>query len=71
MNDEKKLNDEALENVSGGQGESLNANKVYIFAAKNCFHCSHNEVDCPYGGHKEAFKALNCDLDAVCPHKGA
>ena len=70
MSEEKRLDDEALEKVSGGQGESMNANKVYIFAAKNCFYCSHNEVDCPYGGHKEAFKELGCDLDAKCPYKG-
>ncbi len=52
MSDEKKLNDEPLEKVSGGQGESLNMNKVHVFLNRNCYHCRRYEVDCPYKKYK-------------------
>ena len=71
MSEEKTLDDEALEKVSGGQGGSPNVNEIYVFADRNCFHCSHYEVDCPYGGHKEAIQELWGDRFANCPHKEA
>ena len=74
MTEEKRLDDETLENVSGGQGESLNMSKVHVFLSRNCFHCRHYEADCPYGKYKEpykAFEALGSEPYAVCPYKEA
>ena len=71
MTDEKRLDDEPLENVSGGLNEPLNVNALYEFESRNCYCCSHNEVDCPHGGAIRCFRELGCDPYAKCPEKEA
>ncbi len=50
MNDEKKLNDEAVENVSGGEFEYIPTQeqlKQLVFDKFNCLAC--DKRNCPYG----------------------
>ena len=60
MNDEKKLNDEAVENVAGGEFEYIPTQeqlKQLVFDKFNCLAC--DKRNCPYGGNNFlAFREL-------------
>ena len=64
MTDEKRLDDEALEKVSGGGPTTQ-----YRFFENNCHSCRHYNVDCPYGSCTLAFEELGSNVHAVCPYK--
>ena len=70
MTDEKKLNDEPLENVSGGQSEDVDINKLVMLMKDSCYRCRHYNVDCPYGSSEDISKALGYDV-LNCRHKEA
>ena len=76
MNDEKRLDDEALEKVSGG-GPTMQYQ--YRFYENNCHSCrkyntlnhNTNTWNCPYGTIEDAFKELGSSPYAKCPCKEA
>ena len=59
MNEEKKLPDEAVEDVAGGATER----EFIDFIRRNCGQCL-NRPNCPYGRPLSAFKQLGV---ALCP----
>ena len=66
MNDNDKrmeaLPDEALEKVSGGEGD---------FVGLNCRTCRHYNNDCPYGTPLDAVIKLKPSYWTLCPKKEA
>ncbi len=56
MSEEKRLNDETLENVSGGS-QGPDNDPFHSFLASNCARCR-LAWDCPYGGSDKAFSQL-------------
>ena len=71
MTDEKRLDDETLENVSGGGDEDKDyMNCIVRFEQKNCYSCYRQVFrTCPYGSNEDAFKALGSNQYAKCPDK--
>ena len=72
MNDEKRLDDEALEKVSGGTGNDENPDFLYDFTMNNCQHCSKalNAAyyrDAPYCDPMSKYGAVHGDGTARCP----
>ena len=69
MNEEKKLDDEALENVSGGAGTADEQTKDKFWFICNCFAgCYYeNHGGCPYGSKKNAFSKVGAGNK--CPKK--
>lgn len=74
--DEKKLNDEALEGVSGGVDTETREEQekfrkfVTNFPQKNCLFCGKLGKNCPIGSSISArYEAFNGDPNAVCPDK--
>lgn len=66
MNDEKKLNDETLEKVSGGGSDE----EKDAFFKRNCLICRrYTDRNCSYGTYDQAFEALGCDPRAKCPQR--
>ena len=66
MNDEKKLNDETLEKVSGGWSDE----EKDAFFKRNCLICRrYTDRNCSYGTYDQAFEALGCDPRAKCPQR--
>ena len=65
MSEEKKLDEKALEDVTGGTKTALN-----IFITDNCTSCGHLfSHTCPYGGSAQAYAELG--TDELCPKKEA
>ncbi len=72
MNDEKRLDDEALEKVSGGGDDQDYMNRIVRFVQENCYSCYRNFFGtCPYGSNEDAFKELGSNPYAKCPCKEA
>lgn len=66
--DEKKLNDEELEAVSGGRNSF--AGFLAEFCAKQCGLCTKNKGGrCPYGEKQERYEAFGRNPDATCPDR--
>ena len=64
MTEEKKLNDETLEKVSGGSAEED------AFFKRNCSICRrYTDRNCSYGTYDQAFEALGCEPRAKCPQR--
>lgn len=67
MNEEKKLNDEALEGVNGG----LDNLGIFLraFLLSNCVNCARNGADCPYHGDLSQIRAAYESGTDTCREK--
>ena len=72
MNDEKKLPDETVEGVAGGNVQRTPQTPEIMFMRRNCRYCrlrtgkQDDDQSCPYKNSTDAFMQLN---GADCPSK--
>ena len=67
MNEEKKLPDETVENVSGGTEDFYGFSR--IFRHNNCEKCAKSRKDCPFHDDMaEAYEALDGNSWSSCPY---